>query len=45
MTVQSSTNLANWADRTSIPVGLSGAAETTVSVTGDKTFFRLVYPN
>ncbi|MDB6112075.1 MAG: putative peptidase, partial [Pedosphaera sp.] len=45
VSVQASTNLVNWAERTSVPVGLSGTAGTTVSVTGDKTFFRLAYPN
>jgi hypothetical protein len=45
VSVQASTNLINWAERTSVLVGLSGTAETTVSVTGDKTFFRLAYPN
>jgi hypothetical protein len=45
VSVQTSTNLTSWADRTSVTVGLSGTAETTVPVTGDKTFFRLVHPN
>jgi hypothetical protein len=45
VSVQASTNLVNWADRTTVSVGLSGTAETTVSVNGDKTFFRLAYSN
>ena len=45
VSVQASTNLINWAERTSVVVGLSGTAETTVSVSGDTTFFRLAYPN
>jgi hypothetical protein len=45
VSVQASTNLVNWAERTSVLAGLSGTVETTVSVTGDKTFFRLAYSN
>lgn len=46
VTVQTTTNLNAWTDRTSVSVGLSGAAETTVNVpTSDRTFFRLVHPN
>ena len=45
VTVQTTTNLSAWTDRASVSVGLSGAAEATVSVTSDKTFFRLVHPD
>ena len=45
LSVQTSTNLTAWTDKTSVPVGLSGTAEATVSTTGDKTFFRLVQIN
>jgi hypothetical protein len=45
VSVQTSTNLTDWVDRTSVLVGLSGTAQTTVSVAGDQTFLRLAYPN
>jgi hypothetical protein len=45
VTVQSSTNLTAWTDRTTVTVGLSGVAEAAVfTPTTDKNFFRLVYP-
>ena len=41
ISVETSTNLSAWTERTTVSVGLSGSAEALLSITGDRTFFRL----
>jgi hypothetical protein len=45
VSVQASTNLTTWTERTTVSVGLSGSAEAVLSITGDRTFFKLLSPN